>query len=397
MKKVLLIYTFGLISVFISGQNIFPPSGNTGIGTTSPFSDLHITSPLNPQIQLRSQATGLRGLWITTDDSNGIISLNSSYNNSGAYPIVFQMGNQEKLRITNQGFIGIGYASPDAKLHVYGEEAGQGNVLASIMIGKNNGPEIQAIQESADDDVQSLAFRVKSSSTNADDNFEALRIYKNGNIGFGISSPKGKLEIYNSATFNTDMTAVAQDHILLSAPDPGNGNYFGSITWQSGGRRRASIVATREHDDKDYVGIAFFTKGTDGSGPIYESMRITRNGNVLIGKTSQQNSSYKLDVAGSIRANEVKVNLDGADFVFEPDYKLKPLDEVETFVKENKHLPDIEPAVEMKTEGTNLGEMNTKLLQKIEELTLYVIDINKEVEKLKNENELLKEKLSIEE
>lgn len=122
-----------------------------------------------------------------------------------------------------------------------------------------------------------------------------------------------------------------------------------------------------------------------GSGLHYIS-----NGNVLIGKTSQQNSSYKLDVAGSIRADEVKVNLDGADFVFEEGYNLKPLSEVDNFIKENKHLPDIESAKEMQTGGTNLGELNTKLLQKIEELTLYLIQQNEKIEKLEKEIAKLK-------
>jgi len=112
-------------------------------------------------------------------------------------------------------------------------------------------------------------------------------------------------------------------------------------------------------------------------------------GNVLIGKTTQQNSNYKLDVAGTIRANEIKVNLDGADFVFESNYKLKSLKEVESFIKENKRLPDIASAEEMSQEGADLGDLNTKLLQKIEELTLYIIEQNKKMEDLQNQiNEL---------
>ncbi|MEO0555936.1 MAG: hypothetical protein AAF149_22230, partial [Bacteroidota bacterium] len=65
------------------------------------------------------------------------------------------------------------------------------------------------------------------------------------------------------------------------------------------------------------------------------------NGNVLIGKTSQSNTSYKLDVAGKVRANEIVVNTNGADYVFGEDYKHKSLDEVETFINENNHLPGI--------------------------------------------------------
>jgi hypothetical protein len=101
------------------------------------------------------------------------------------------------------------------------------------------------------------------------------------------------------------------------------------------------------------------------------------SGNLLIGKTSQINSAYKLDVNGTIRSNEIKVNLDGADFVFEEKYPLMPLSELETYIKKNKHLPEIAPAKEMQEQGSNLGDLNTKLLQKIEELTLYVIEQQK--------------------
>ncbi|KDN54715.1 hypothetical protein [Flavobacterium seoulense] len=109
------------------------------------------------------------------------------------------------------------------------------------------------------------------------------------------------------------------------------------------------------------------------------------NGNVGIGTT---NPTSLLTVAGNINSREVKVTVDaGADFVFENSYNLPPIESVNQFVKENKHLPEIASAQEMKTDGINLGEMNIKLLQKIEELTLYLIQQNKEIETLKKENE----------
>jgi hypothetical protein len=106
-------------------------------------------------------------------------------------------------------------------------------------------------------------------------------------------------------------------------------------------------------------------------------------GNVLIGKTTQNAGvNYKLDVNGSIRANEIKVNTSGADFVFEPTYKLRSLSEVETFIKVNKHLPEIAPAAEMKADGVSVSELQTKLLQKIEELTLYSIQQEATIQQL---------------
>ncbi len=115
---------------------------------------------------------------------------------------------------------------------------------------------------------------------------------------------------------------------------------------------------------------------TDGSA------NFIKNGNVLIGKTTQTNSTYKLDVAGKIRADEIVVNTTGADFVFEPTYKLRSLSELETFVRTNKHLPDIASAKEMQENGVSAGEMQAKLLQKVEELTLYVIELEKRIKDL---------------
>jgi hypothetical protein len=100
-----------------------------------------------------------------------------------------------------------------------------------------------------------------------------------------------------------------------------------------------------------------------------------------IGGTTQAKITTGLfNVCGSLRANEVKVDLTGCDFVFEKDYELMPLNELEKFVKEQKHLPEIAPAKEMEKNGTDLGNLNSKLLQKIEELTLYTIEQNKKLE-----------------
>ncbi len=110
------------------------------------------------------------------------------------------------------------------------------------------------------------------------------------------------------------------------------------------------------------------------------------NGPVAIG--SSATGSHKLAVNGSIGAREIKVEAAGwSDFVFDSGYELRSLTEVEKYVRENGHLPEIPNEEDVKVNGVNLGEMNAKLLQKIEELTLYLIEQNKE---LKAQNEELK-------
>jgi hypothetical protein len=96
---------------------------------------------------------------------------------------------------------------------------------------------------------------------------------------------------------------------------------------------------------------------------------------------------YTMAVDGKIIAEEVRVqnSLDWPDYVFEEDYSLRPLKEVRAFIKENKHLPDVPSASEVDQSGIQLGEMQNILLRKVEELTLYLIDQQKEIEQLKHE------------
>src|SRR5690606_23978845 len=108
--------------------------------------------------------------------------------------------------------------------------------------------------------------------------------------------------------------------------------------------------------------------------------------------TNEYSGAYKLSVGGVIRASEVKVqNVPSSDYVFEPDYPLLPLSEVETHIKEKRHLPGIPSAEEFKQNGVGLGEMDDMLLRKVEELTLYVIELKKENEELKMANNILVE------
>lgn len=119
------------------------------------------------------------------------------------------------------------------------------------------------------------------------------------------------------------------------------------------------------------------------------TQQITFKWNTGIG-IGTNNPSYKLDVNGTIRAKEVIVATGWADFVFKDDYKLPTLSEVENHIKDRGHLPDMPSEAEVKENGIGLSEMNTKLLQKIEELTLYAIQQNKEIEALKEEINKLK-------
>jgi hypothetical protein len=118
----------------------------------------------------------------------------------------------------------------------------------------------------------------------------------------------------------------------------------------------------------------------------YRRMWITGDGRIAMGKLNSSDY-FKLSVDGKVAAKEIKVTLNGwADYVFDKDYKLMSLASLEAFIKKNNHLPNIPSAQEVKEKGgIELGEMNVKLLEKIEELTLYVIELKKENEEIKKE------------
>ncbi len=112
---------------------------------------------------------------------------------------------------------------------------------------------------------------------------------------------------------------------------------------------------------------------------------MTQGGNVGIGTTTPD---MKLTVKGNIHAEEVKIDLSipAPDYVFREDYNLRTIDEVENYIKENNHLPEIPSAKEFERNGIMQAEMDMNLLKKIEELTLYTIAQEK---KLKSQNSML--------
>lgn len=180
-----------------------------------------------------------------------------------------------------------------------------------------------------------------------------------GYVGIGTTAPVAKLDITGNGGINVDFQSTGRSRIKgIEA-----GMWFNDNT-----------------TDKTFIGLSSAMPGValgiyvTGIGFTYNFLQ---NGNFLIGKTTQTNSSYKLDVNGNVRANKLTVNTTGADFVFEPNYNLPTLKELEVFVQANHHLPGISPAKEMQEEGMELGENQTKLLQKVEELTLYAIEQDK--------------------
>lgn len=193
--------------------------------------------------------------------------------------------------------------------------------------------------------------------------------YNGGNVGIGTVLPTEKLELNGNIKIlsnSADIFKIITDINFAPAVKIGISNYSG---YQGYGRLVLSqFVGT---DAAERIVLNAF-------GDSYISPHM---GGLAIGKTTV-NPEYLVDINGKVRANEVVVNSTGADFVFEEDYNLRILSEVESFIKANKHLPEIPTAKEVEENGVSVGEMQSKLLQKIEELTLYIIEQEKRIKEL---------------
>jgi hypothetical protein len=197
-----------------------------------------------------------------------------------------------------------------------------------------------------------------------------MRIGSNGNVGIGTNNLDAKLVVAGAGLVQSLTNTTDQDlKFWLSSPN-----------------------AT---DKYALIAPSTATNLTLGAGGV-EKMRIASNGNVSIGTTDAKGN--KLAVAGSIIATQVKVMLQSQwpDYVFKPSYTLPSLLSVKAYIDKNKHLPEIPSEVEVAKEGVNLGEMNKLLLKKVEELTLYLIEQNKQLQNQQKQiNELKVRRLKL--
>lgn len=265
--------------------------------------------------------------------------------------------------LSRTGNVGIGIATPISALHVIGA------LQASTSSGAtNNGIVINGGNTTTPASTNVNRLKFGGSDVNANyfsiqgpNNFDYLTI-NGGNIGIGTTSPVDKLHVIGSMSANTSTSGVSNG-IIINGGNTNNANSTNVNRLRFGGSDANSNYFTIQ-------------------GPSNADYLTINGGNILIGKTSQVNNTYKLDVNGNVRANKIVVNTTGADFVFEPTYKLLSLASVETYINQHKHLPGINSATQMQNNGLDVGEMNTKLLQKVEELTMYIISQNKQIQEL---------------
>jgi hypothetical protein len=158
------------------------------------------------------------------------------------------------------------------------------------------------------------------------------------------------------------------------------GDYTQTVLYQKG----AIIYESVSGSARGKFHIAMENTDSPGSVTLADArLTVLSDGNIGIGIT---NPTEKLAVNGTIKAKEIKVSMEGwPDYVFATDYRPLSPDELERYISVNKHLPGLPSAKEAEENGVELGKMNKKLLEKIEELTLYMISQQKEIKALKEQ------------
>ncbi len=300
-------------------------------------------------------------------------------------------------KITTFNHVGIGITNPSEKLEVYNSTTSPGvislrshrNDAGHVDVGRLSAKQAHyevariGMPRAGETYTGYLTFWTKSN--NSSNLSEKVRITETGDVGIGIANPSEKLEVYNSTTSPGVIS-------LRSHRNDAGQVDVGRLSAKQAHYEVARIGMPRAGET--YTGyLTFWTKSSNSSN-LSEKVRITETGDVGIGTIDTK--GFKLGVNGKIAATEVKVAgySEWSDFVFEEDYMLPSLQEVENHIRRKGHLKDIPSAEEINTEGFFLGEMDAKLLQKIEELTLYLIEQNKKLKKANNEILKLKEKVS---
>lgn len=354
-------------------QNTFPTSGNVGIGTSSPSYDLeidhvaaHPSTNTSPALKI-SETFYTNMVNMSPANANYKlfeISQQAIYDtypfSSTSAPVTL---NSTIFMVESNfpgGRIGINTATPQYPLDV----AGYTHCGAGLLVDGN---------------------------TTMNGNHTVF-----GNIGIGTGPSAQRLNIDGDISFSPNSGWYR--HIMTKSNDHGLAIYANS-NWANGG---GILLNGGNNTGNNPGGVDFiaspvnngaesafaFWLSDNQSNWVERLMVMQKDGQVIIGQIPGVSpGDYKLYVQTGILTEKVKVAIAGtgdwSDFVFDEDYHLRPLAEIESFVEEHHHLPEIPSAQQVVDEGINLAEMDARLLQKIEELTLYIIQQQKEIDALK--------------
>ena len=355
--------------------------------------------------QLYSAGTPRVGIGTKTPkytlDVNGDANANNVYTNniyftgsemkiekygSGAQPSVLGSGdtpgggNYTKNIVTlkQNGFVGIGITLPETELHVNG-----GIKTGSLNVDYNG--KMKKLELTGEKPWTISVFRYLQLGSKG-----AISGYSDSEYLFGnnwtLDNLLNNVHIQQGASSAISLTNQERIY-LMTGPDGPAGSII-DYSYVCIHKGNLGVGTNTPYQQLDVNGNAYIRSnmGIKVQNPLYP-LHVNGNsyitGNVGIG--SAPSATYKLGVNGNIGCKEIIVTNSGwADYVFEPDYELRSLGELESYILENKRLPEMPSAAEVAENGVNIGEVNTLLLKKIEELTLYTIDLEKRLSELEN-------------
>ncbi|MDP4276591.1 MAG: hypothetical protein Q8914_03055 [Bacteroidota bacterium] len=399
-------------------------NGKMGIGTSTPRTKLHINNGNNTDAAILASAGEGNNLVVSSlatspvyttvfkishefnnsDRRNGYMAFHRGCSTYGGF-LEFGTNGLPRMTIDKDGLVGVGTSSPTQALTVTGnlsispsgttrDEKYNGSLIITKP-SSASGQYINLIQAgiipwSIGTVYNAGSFAIGISKiTDSEFRNPFFVITPEGKVGINDSIPRARLHINNGNNSDAAIlaTTTAGNNLVVSSlnPDTQWGTVFKiSHEFYNFDRRNGYIAFHRGGDT--YGGFLDF--GTNGLSRV----TINQDGKVGIGTS---NPSYLLDVKGTIRATEVRVvSVDNfADFVFDKNYELPKLANVGDYIQTNGHLPNIPSAKEVKENGVDLAEMQVKLLQKVEELTLYALDQQKRIEKQQERIDKLEKEL----
>jgi len=232
-----------------------------------------------------------------------------------------------------------------------------------------------------------------------------------GFVGINNISPDAFLDVQKLSN-NSETAAIlgtsifSEGNLNFTRIEGGTTEGLGALSLNSnvkanvgiaGGGGNVYIAPTNDNCGDVFIGSGYGNYPIEDLGTNGGNVFIAQSGGDVIMKHPNTSLSigtdkidHRLNVNGTIRSTELIVEAGWADYVFEKDYKLKPIEEVEKYINEHKHLPNIPRASEIQKDGLKLSEISTKMMEKIEELMLYIIEQNKQIKNLQKEVNLLK-------